>query len=135
MPHLNVCSFMGHAGRNAELKQSKDGSTSWAEFTLAVSTGTQDKPKTLWVKCRVFGKGAMRAVEKVNKGDAVYVSGKIDANAYARKQDNVPTVDLSLLVNDWQWIKPSSKSEALPEDLKMASTVPSGQLDDFNLPF
>jgi len=47
----------------------------------------------------------------------------------------VPTVDLSLLVNDWQWIKPSSKSEALPEDLKMASTVPSGQLDDFNLPF
>lgn len=134
MPYINSCTFMGHTARGAELKQNKTQTTSWAEFTLAVSVGTKDSPKTLWVKCRVFGKNAMRAVEKVNKGDLVYVQGRLDASAYNRKQDNVPTVDISLMVNDWHWIKPSTKAEPSADDLKMASTVPSNT-DDFNLPF
>lgn len=134
MPHLNSCQFMGHVGREAELKTSKDGATSWAEFTLAVSTGTKDKPKTMWVKCRAFGKSAKTVIEKCSKGDAVYVSGKLDVSAYARKQDNQPAADVSLMVNEWHWLKPSGSS-VVPADLQFASTVPSGTTDDLNLPF
>lgn len=134
MPHLNSCHFMGHAARNAEIK-SIDGGTPWAEFSLAVSAGTQAKPKTLWVKCRIYGKSAMRAVEKINKGDAVYVAGRLDVNAYSRKQDNAPSVDMSLYVSEWQWIKSANKNEPSVEDLQLASPVASPITDDFNLPF
>ena len=134
MPYLNSCQFMGHVGQVPSLKQSKDGATSWAEFTLAVSTGTKDNPKTMWVKCRTFGKNANRVIEKCSKGDAVYVSGKLDVSAYARKQDNQPAADVSLMVNEWHWLKPSGRNE-VPTDVQFASTVPSGTTDDFNLPF
>ena len=128
MPYLNQCSFMGHVGRNAELKQSKDGATNWAEFSLGVGTGTKADPKTLWVKCRVFGKNAMRAIEKCNKGDTVYVSGRLDVSAYLKKQDGTAASDVSLNVSDWQWIKTSNKADATD----LANAKPT---DDFVLPF
>lgn len=135
MPHLNNCQFMGHVGREAEMKQSKDGSKSWAEFTLAVSMGTMGSPKTMWVKCSVWGKGAAKAVEKCKKGDAVYVSGRLDVSAYARKQDNVAAPDVRLMVNEWQWIKESGKNQKidLADVPQFNSTVPSQITDD--LPF
>lgn len=134
MPHLNLCSFMGHVGREPEIKTSKDGSKSWAQFTLAVSTGTVQTPKTMWVKCSVWGKSADKVVEKCKKGDAVYVSGRLDVSAYARKQDNVATPDVSLTVNEWHWLKSSSRNE-IPADVQYASTVPTNLTDDINLPF
>jgi single-stranded DNA-binding protein len=114
MPHLNNCSFMGHVGQPATLKQSKDGSKNWYEFTMAVSTGSQAQPETMWVKCRGFGKTGERMAEKVTKGDAVYVTGKLNCKAYARKQDGQPAADVSLLVNEFVWLRPSSKSESAP---------------------
>lgn len=133
MPYLNSCQFMGHVGQSPSLKTSKDGATSWAEFTLAVSTGTKNKPKTMWLKCRTFGKNANTVLEKCNKGDAVYVSGKLDVSAYTRKQDNQPAADVSLMVNEWHWLKPSSRNDA-PNELPFASTVPSNT-DDLDLPY
>ena len=61
--------------------------------------------------------------EKATKGDAVYVTGKLNCKAYARKQDGQPAADVSLLVNEFVWIRPSSKSDTaavtIPEfDLK-----------------
>jgi single stranded DNA-binding protein len=108
MPFLNQCAFMGHVGHSASLKTSKDGSKQWAEFSLAVSTGSQQMPKTMWIKCRIFGKGVEKAKEKVFKGDTVYVSGKIDASAYLNKAGQA-AVDVSMFVNEWQLLK--SKNE------------------------
>ena len=137
MPYLNACNFMGHIGREAEMKTSKDGSKSWAEFTLAVSTGTMQTPKTMWVKCSVWGKSAEKVIEKCKKGDAVYVSGRLDVSAYLRKQDNVPTPDVRLMVNEWHWLKESGKN-AKPEieDIPtFNSTVANPTTDDYQLPF
>jgi single-strand DNA-binding protein len=99
---------MGHAGHSASLKTSKDGSKQWVEFSLAVSTGTQQNQKTMWVKCLIFGKSAERAKEKIFKGDTIYVSGKIDATAYINKA-NKAALDVSMFVNEWQLIR--SKNE------------------------
>jgi single-stranded DNA-binding protein len=135
MPHLNVCSFMGHVGQAAKLKTNKDGTKSWAEFTLAVSTGTKDNPKTMWVKCRSFNKPE-RVIEKCNKGDAVYVSGRLDVSAYARKQDNVATPDVNLMISEWHWLKESGRN-AKPDatDIPVYNSTVAAPADDFDLPF
>lgn len=141
MPYLNNCSFMGHVGQPATLKQSKDGSKNWYEFTLAVSTGTVAQPETMWVKCRGFGKTGERMAEKATKGDAVYVTGKLNCKAYARKQDGQPAADVSLLVNEFVWIRPSSKSDTaavtIPEfDLKPTEIHPGASaFGDDSIPF
>lgn len=122
MPYLNSCSFMGHVGQQASIKQSKDGSKTWVEWSLAVSTGTVDRPKTMWVKCRSFTKNQAKVVERVQKGDVVYVQGKVDVNAYVNKNGEA-SPDVSLLVNDWQWVKPSGKSEAVQEYTEASPTV------------
>jgi single-stranded DNA-binding protein len=123
MPHLNSCSFMGHVGQAPTVKHSNDGTKTWVEWSLAVSTGTIAQPKTMWVKCRNFTKNQTKLVERIQKGDAVFVQGKIDVNAYTRKQDGAATPDVSLLVNEWQWIKPSGKGEADKQYPEGASTV------------
>ena len=135
MPHLNVCSFMGHVGQSPTQKTSKDGAKTWSEFSLAVSTGSKAEPKTMWVKCRVFGNSAGKVAEMCNKGDAMYVSGKLDVNAYARKQDNQPAADVSLLVNEWHWLKPSSKADATDLANSIPSKAPAIGTDEFELPF
>lgn len=126
---------MGHIGREATLKTSKDGLKSWSEFTLAVSTGTAQTPKTMWIKCRVFGKSADKVIEKCKKGDAVYVSGRLDVSAYSRKQDNVATPDVSLMVNEWHWLKPSGRSDAHGADIPTYNSTVMAQTDDIDLPF
>lgn len=123
MPYLNQASFMGHVGTPASSKTSKDGTKTWVEWSLAVATGTVQAPKTMWVKCRSFTKNQAKVVEKITKGDVVYVQGKLDVNAYIRQQDGLPVPDVSLLVNEWQWIKPSSKSEAGQQYPEGASTI------------
>lgn len=133
MPFLNQCSFMGHVGHSASLKTSKDLSKQWAEFSLAVSTGSQQMPKTLWIKCRVFGKGAERAKEKIFKGDTVYVSGKIDASAYKNKAGE-PALDVSLMVNEWQLLKSKNEGQVV-EPAQPDIPQFDNLADDMNVPF
>lgn len=143
MPHLNTCQFMGHAARRADLKSSKDGTKSWAEFTLAVSTGSMQNPKTMWVKCSIWGKSAEKALEKISKGDAIYVSGRLDVGQYVSKKTNETMLDITLMVNEWQWLKPSKQNEAnqgqyVPEvtyDIQQFDGSQLAQGDIGDLPF
>lgn len=131
MPHLNNYQFMGHLGRNPELKQA--AGKQLAEFSVAVSSGTVAKPDTIWVKCAVWGDRAIRVMEKLNKGDAVYVSGRLSIRAYMGK-DGTPKADASVFVNEWRSLK--GKSDASAVDVptfdmpSFASTVPGGSLTD-----
>lgn len=121
MPFLNSCQFMGNIGRSAELKTNKDGTISWAEFSVAVSVGSIKEKKTMWVRCRVFGRGAERALEKCQRGDAVYVSGRLDVSAYTKRTDNQAAADVSVNVSEWQHLGSRGEPEssdigALPTD-------------------
>jgi single stranded DNA-binding protein len=134
MPYLNLCNFIGHTGKDAELKQSKDGTKQWAEFSLAVSTGTVLQKKTVWVKCSVWGRQVERAVEKIKKGDPVFVSGKFDAGLYTNKSGETK-IDVSLSVNEFQILK-GKPENPLDEVTQFNSTVPAGIDDGLdNIPF
>ncbi|NBU34085.1 hypothetical protein EB118_16600 [bacterium] len=140
MPNLNINTFVGHAGRPVQTKTSKDGSRSWHELSLAVNLGNGEYRQTQWVTCRAFGKTGEYMASKVNKGDVVAVSGKIDKiRAYLRKQDNQPAVDVSLMVSDFTWICQPTKQQNLnilefdtPEN--STGVTVEGFADD-NIPF
>jgi single-stranded DNA-binding protein len=111
---INNCAFSGYIGRPAELKTSKDGATSYAEFSMAVAGGTRDKPKTTWVRCTVFGKNYMKVIERCNKGEEVYVSGKLDVGEpYLGKTDGQPKVSVNLVVNDWRIVPKADKTQSV----------------------
>ena len=142
MPHLNNFQFMGHVGRAPELKQA--AGKQLAEFSVAVSSGTVQKPDTIWVKCSVWGERSQKVVEKISKGDAVYISGRLSLRTYQGK-DGQTKAEASVMVNEWQCL--TKKSEPLNHSeqqsaidtfgVQFASTVPVGAgTDDLDpIPF
>lgn len=123
MPYLNMCVFQGHAGKDAAMLPIFEGREPSATFSLAVSTGSKNKPETLWVSCIVQGKSAKYAVEKIKKGDLVQAIGKL------RKKDQY----LNLAVREWNWVKSSSKNS--PDEVDLSNAQPVVAPDDFDLPF
>lgn len=112
MANLNSCSFIGSAGRSADREKSKDGSKEWASFNIAVNTGYGENKSTMWVKCLVFGKSFEIALEKVKRGDLIYVEGPLKVQAYVGKKDGLAKADVTLVANTWQWLGSSSKSSS-----------------------
>jgi single-stranded DNA-binding protein len=139
MPHLNHCSFIGHVGMPAKARTSKDGTKTWYELSVAVSTGTYDQRKTMWVKCLGFGKVGEKMAKNCNKGDSVLVSGRLDVSAYEKKQDGKPAANVSLMASEFVWLCHPTKLQNLeiPEfDLPSTNAgVSVDGLTDDNVPF
>jgi single-stranded DNA-binding protein len=139
MPHLNHCSFIGHVGMPAKARTSKDGTKTWYELSVAVSTGTYDQRKTMWVKCLGFGKLGEKMAKNCNKGDSVLVSGRLDVSAYEKKQDGKPAASVSLMASEFVWLCHPTKLQNLeiPEfDLPSTNAgVSVDGLTDDNVPF
>ena len=136
MPHFNQCTFVGHVGRDAELKQSKDGSKQWAEFNLAVSTAFFPEKKTAWVKCSVWGKSLEKVQQYVKKGDAVLVTGRLSDVSLYQTKDGESRINLQLSVSDWQSLKGKGEENILDSVPNYNSTIPHGAGDGLdNIPF
>lgn len=78
---MRTAIFAGFIGRDAELRSVSSGD-SVAGFSLAVSTGTKDKPATLWVDCSLWGKRADGLAPYLLKGTPVTVCGDVDLSQY-----------------------------------------------------
>lgn len=78
---MRTAIFAGFIGRDAELRSIPSGD-SVAGFSLAVSTGTKDKPATLWVDCSLWGKRADGLAPYLLKGTPVTVCGDVDLQQY-----------------------------------------------------
>lgn len=138
MAFLNQCNFFGNAGRSPEMKQSKAGTTQWAEFSIGVSVGSSAVPKTMWVKCKVFGKQAERVMQYVSRGTQVYVSGRIDVSAYIGKKNNEAMADVSLMVNDFQVLKTGQVNQeyaSIPDPQAVSIPVFDDNSDFGEVPF
>ena len=82
---MHTAVFAGYIGRDAELKSTSSGD-SVASFSLGVSIGTRDAPKTLWVDCSLWGKRADALSSYLRKGTSVTVSGDVDCRAFTSKK-------------------------------------------------
>jgi single-strand DNA-binding protein len=81
---LNLCQFIGRAGRDPELRYLPSGEAV-ANFSIAVGWKGKDKEGTEWVRCNAFGRLAEIVGEYVNKGKQVYVAGRMSTRKWTDK--------------------------------------------------
>lgn len=95
---MNVATFMGNLGRDAELKSAANGEAA-ANFSMAVAVGSKAEPETMWVRCSLYGKRAESLHRYLIKGQKVVVTGRVRLSSWQDK-DGVARTDLRLNVQD-----------------------------------
>jgi single-strand DNA-binding protein len=75
--------LVGYLGGDPESRQV--GDTQLATFSLAVTTGTKDKPKTSWFRVNAWGGSAGPVLTYLQKGSKVLVNGEITVSTYETK--------------------------------------------------
>jgi single-strand DNA-binding protein len=105
MPALNRVEIEGHAAADCEVKTVGSKGTPMASLRIGVSEGKDDKKKTEWVNCVIWGKRAEDARE-IRKGDAVRIEGKLQTRSYEDK--NKVTRYVTEVVSWSFWHRPKS---------------------------
>ncbi len=93
---MNVFSFTGHLGRDAEVRQA--GNSTVCGFSVAVTSGYGDNQQTVWVSCNLWGKRAEGQLPQyLVKGQKVAISGELSTREHEGKtylQVRVDQLDL-----------------------------------------
>lgn len=92
MGSVNKCIFVGHLGRDAEVKYTTSGAAV-ASLSMACSEqwtdkGGQKQERTEWVRVQVWGKTAETIGQYLTKGKLVYVEGKMQTRKWSDKDGN-----------------------------------------------
>lgn len=94
---LNKVQLIGNVGRDPEIRHTKDGNPI-ANMSIATSDTWKDKQgqkqeKTEWHRIVVFGKLAEIIQKYVNKGDKLFIEGKLQTKKWTDKngQDRYTT--------------------------------------------
>lgn len=129
----------GNLGRDPEKRVDQSGNQ-FATFTVAVSVGSKQNPKTDWVDVSCGGKLADVVCSYLKKGSKVLVSGFPTVNAYINKENTAVGV-LRIYADDIEFLSPKVGQE---HDMDYNSDVhtlpplvPSGHtsLENDQIPF
>jgi len=85
---MNVATFAGHVGKDANLEYTKSGKAV-ASFTFAVNNGKDESGKDRqpsWIKAVLWEKKAEALAKHITKGRMVAVSGPVSVEAWIDKQ-------------------------------------------------
>jgi single-strand DNA-binding protein len=99
----------GNLGRDPERRSDQNGNA-FATFSIAVSVGTKQTPKTDWVDISCGGKLVDVVCTYLKKGNKVLVAGFPTVNAYINK-DNVAVGILRVYADDIEFLSPRAESE------------------------
>lgn len=82
MSDLNIYSFTGRLGNQAEVKYTQNGTAIWTA-SVGVGYGYGDNKGTNWIRVQVFGKRA-ESLGKLglDKGTAVGITGELRVRSY-----------------------------------------------------
>ena len=133
---LNVCTFSGRLGRDAEQKYLPTG-TAVIEFSIAVDTGFGDKRRSFWIKCSMFGDRGPKLAQYLRKGQQVAVSGEFDPRPYQAK-DGAEKVSLELRISAVELIGGKNDTQqSQPEPAPKPAPKPPAPnfYDDDDIPF
>lgn len=75
----------GYVGRNVDFRSDSAGND-FATFSVGVSVGTKDNPKTDWVDVSCSGK-LLELTKHIKQGYKVFVEGFPVANTYVNKEN------------------------------------------------
>lgn len=119
MASINLITLLGRVGKDPEVRHLDSGSTV-ANFTLATSEMYKDKASgekkeiTQWHNVVCWGATAEIAEKYVQKGDQLYVSGKLVYEQY--EKDGVKHTVAKIKVEKLVLLGSGKKSESKPMD-------------------
>lgn len=100
MAGVNLCTFIGNAGRDPE-SRSVNGKTV-CSFSLAVNE--RKDGDTLWITVECWDKLADVVQRYVSKGKQVYVSGRLKVRKYTKKDTGEEKQAVELVANTVQFL-------------------------------
>lgn len=95
---MNRITIAGNVGKDIELKYLPSG-MAVANFSVADTTGKDDKRKTIWHNVTVFGDLAENTAGSVVKGTRVVIEGRLTEDKYTNK-DGVEVTKMKVLADD-----------------------------------
>lgn len=145
---LNQCNFIGRCGQDPEIINTSGDKL--AKVSLACSESWKDKngekkESTEWINLEIWGNLANIFEQYVNKGDLIYVSGKIRTDVF--EKDGIKRYSTKIMVREMKML--GSKQEGSQQNQSQdqgSQPHPStqsnysapkmdGSVDDDELPF
>jgi single-strand DNA-binding protein len=143
MSDINVYTFTGRLGNDAELKFSQSGTAIWSA-SVAVGYGYGDNKGTNWIRVQAFGKRA-EALGGLNlaKGAAVGVTGELRVREYDKREGGkgisveVVAQDIALLGSKPEGGASGARGGAPQRERPTKATEPEPAVDfaDDDIPF
>lgn len=130
---MNIFSFTGNLGRDAEVRQA--GNSSVCGFSVAVKSGFGDKAQSIWIDCSLWGKQAeSKLPEYLLKGQQVAISGELGTREHDGK------TYLTCRVNAVDLVGGKSDSQSAPRNAsqpqpKSSDPSPADDFDNSEIPF
>ena len=105
MLNMNRATLLGHAGRDPEMRDLKNGGKA-ATFSLATSEKWTDRDgrpseSTEWHRVVVYGPVVEAVGKMLRKGDPVLVEGRIATRGFTDREGNDRAVT-EIVVSGWQ---------------------------------
>ena len=105
MLNMNRATLLGHAGRDPEIRNLRNGGKA-ATFTLATTEKWKDKDgepaeATEWHRVVAYGPVVEAVAKMLRKGDAVLVEGRIATRGFQDREGNDRAV-AEIVVSGWQ---------------------------------
>lgn len=109
MPSVNLCVLVGHVTRDPQVKYTPSN-TAIAEFGLAMNRkwktpNGEQREEVCFVDCTAFGNSAETLAKYVQKGDPLYVQGRLKLDQWDDKQSGAKRSKLSVIVDQFQFLK------------------------------
>lgn len=96
---VNKIILVGNVGRDPEVRDTTSG-TRVANVSLAtnhrVGSGPDAEERTNWHRLTLWSRLAQFAEEYVQKGDRVYVEGRLEYDSYERDGVTIPTAEVTV---------------------------------------
>ncbi len=130
---MNVFSFTGHLGKDAEARYLPSG-MAVCSFSVAVTSGYGDKEKTTWTECAIFGKRAEgKLPTHLTTGQKVAVSGEAALDQWVHEGKNYSKLKVVVNTLDLIGVKPEqSEPQQTPASRPQDQQQTTGAFDSFD---
>lgn len=100
-----------------EMNGKGDNAVKWANFTIAVRDGVDanNEPRTQFLRCVIFGKGADLMEKFTGKGQPICVSGRLKVNFWDDEND-LRHWSTTVQVDDFDLISARKADEDEPKE-------------------
>lgn len=116
---LNRVTILGNVGKSPESKF-LDSGTEVVEFSVATSEKWKDKAgewqeRTEWHNCKAFAGTAGVVSKYVNKGDRIYLEGKLTTRSWEDKDTGKKVYRTEIVVSDVNLIGGKGQQSSSPD--------------------